>query len=107
MPAAPRLVVARVEAAIATEPAAGSERVCLRRPGFDRQLDQIEVRHMITPRAPRTLLLAIVLSLTALLTGVFPVLADAPPGPYFNGFEQNTSGWFDSSNGGSGTITRT
>jgi len=62
---------------------------------------------MITPRAPRTLLLAIVLSLTALLTGVFPVLADAPPGPYFNGFEQNTSGWFDSSNGGSGTITRT
>jgi hypothetical protein len=28
--------------------------------------------------------------------------ADAPPGPYFNGFEQNTSGWFN--NGG--TIKR-
>ena len=30
-------------------------------------------------------------------------LADAPPGPYFNGFEQNTSGWF---NFQGGTITR-
>ena len=62
---------------------------------------------MITSRAPRTLLLATVLALSALLTGVFPVLADAPPGAYFNGFESDTSGWFDSSNGGSGTITQT
>jgi hypothetical protein len=29
--------------------------------------------------------------------------ADAPPGPYFNGFEQNTSGWF---NNEGGTIKR-
>ena len=35
-----------------------------------------------------------------------PVLAAAPPAPYFNGFEKNTDGWFDSSNGGYGTITR-
>src|SRR5438045_7821062 len=33
-------------------------------------------------------------------------LASAPPGPYFNGFEKNTDGWFDSTNGGIGTITR-
>ena len=32
--------------------------------------------------------------------------AAAPPGPFFNGFEQNTDGWFDASNGGDGTITR-
>jgi hypothetical protein len=32
--------------------------------------------------------------------------ADAPPGPFFNGFEKNTNGWFDSTNGGNGTITR-
>jgi hypothetical protein len=32
--------------------------------------------------------------------------ADAPPGPFFNGFERNTNGWFDSTNGGDGTITR-
>jgi hypothetical protein len=61
---------------------------------------------MITSRAPRTLLLATVLSLTGLLIGFVPVLADAPPGPYFNGFESDTSSWFDSSNGGYGTITR-
>jgi hypothetical protein len=35
-----------------------------------------------------------------------PVLAAAPPAPYFNGFEKNTDGWFDSTNGGDGTITR-
>lgn len=29
--------------------------------------------------------------------------ADAPPGAYFNGFEQNTAGWF---NNGGGTIKR-
>jgi hypothetical protein len=32
--------------------------------------------------------------------------AAAPPGPYFNGFENNTAGWFDITNGGDGTITR-
>lgn len=32
--------------------------------------------------------------------------ADAPPAPFFNGFEKNTAGWFDGTNGGSGTITR-
>jgi hypothetical protein len=42
------------------------------------------------------------------LLGGLPALvwADAPPGPYFNGFETNTSSWFDSSNGGYGFITR-
>src|ERR1700730_2064942 len=35
-----------------------------------------------------------------------PSQADAPPGPFFNGFEKNTAGWFDRSNGGDGTITR-
>jgi hypothetical protein len=35
-----------------------------------------------------------------------PLWAAAPPGPYFNGFENNTNGWFDSTNGGDGTITR-
>jgi hypothetical protein len=51
----------------------------------------------------RTLLIAI----AALF--VLPVLvasADAPPGPYFNGFETNTSNWFDLTNGGDGSITR-
>lgn len=37
---------------------------------------------------------------------VSPTRAGAPPGPYFNGFEKNTNGWFDSTNGGNGTITR-
>jgi len=31
------------------------------------------------------------------------VWADTPPGPYFNGFEQNTDGWFNFSGA---TITR-
>src|ERR1700730_1483802 len=35
-----------------------------------------------------------------------PVLAAAPPAPYFNGFETNTAGWYDITNGGDGTITR-
>jgi hypothetical protein len=35
-----------------------------------------------------------------------PARADVPPGPFFNGFERNTNGWFDSTNGGDGTITR-
>jgi len=62
---------------------------------------------MYRPRGPRTLLLAVVLALSALLTGFTPVLADAPPGPFFNGFESSTSGWFDAANGGSGSIVRT
>jgi hypothetical protein len=47
------------------------------------------------------------LPLIALLVALgSPVLAAAPPAPYFNGFEKNTDGWFDSSNGGDGVITR-
>src|SRR5438876_578561 len=34
---------------------------------------------------------------------VQPVWADAPPGPYFNGFETDTAGWFNFSGA---TITR-
>jgi hypothetical protein len=55
-------------------------------------------------RRGRTLVLAIALlfALPALLAS-----ADAPPGPYLNGFETNTSNWFDLSNGGtSGSISR-
>ena len=37
------------------------------------------------------------------LLAVVWVAADAPPGPYFNGFETNTAGWFNFSGG---TITR-
>ena len=43
-------------------------------------------------RQVRTLVVAIGLLF------VLPALAasaDAPPGPYFNGFETNTAGWFD------------
>jgi hypothetical protein len=32
--------------------------------------------------------------------------AAAPPAPYFNGFEKNITGWFDTTSGGNGTITR-
>jgi hypothetical protein len=48
----------------------------------------------------RTLLVAVVVfvALPALVAS-----ADAPPGPYFNGFETNTAGWFPFSGG---TITR-
>ena len=35
-----------------------------------------------------------------------PAEAAAPPAPYFNGFEKNTNGWFDLSNGHSGHIMR-
>jgi len=51
----------------------------------------------------RTLLIAVAVLF------LFPVLvasADAPPGPYSNGFETNTSNWFDLLNGGDGSITR-
>jgi hypothetical protein len=41
-----------------------------------------------------------------LVMGVPGAWADAPPGPYFNGFEASTSGWFDLSNGGFGQIMR-
>jgi hypothetical protein len=61
---------------------------------------------MHTPRALPRLLSATILSASLLLIGASSISADAPPGPYFNGFETNTSGWFDSSNGWVGTITR-
>jgi hypothetical protein len=32
--------------------------------------------------------------------------AAAPPGPYSNGFEKNTDGWFDMASGHYGTLTR-
>jgi hypothetical protein len=40
----------------------------------------------------RTLLLAIAV---LFLLPAFVASADAPPGPYFNGFETNTAGWFN------------
>ena len=45
-------------------------------------------------------------AIAVLVMAVFAVAwaaADAPPGPYFNGFEQNTAGWF---NNDGGTIRR-
>jgi hypothetical protein len=44
----------------------------------------------------------------ALVLAFVPSLAEAaaPPGPFFQGFEKNTAGWFDLSSGGDGTITR-
>src|SRR6185503_15701652 len=39
---------------------------------------------------------------SALVVASF-AMADPPPGPYFNGFEQNTDGWFNLSGA---TITR-
>jgi hypothetical protein len=61
---------------------------------------------MNKPRASTSLLLATALSASLVLVAALPVLADAPPGPYANGFETNTSGWFDSTNGWTGTIAR-
>jgi hypothetical protein len=61
---------------------------------------------MYKPRASRRLVLATILSTIALLAAVLPAWADAPPGPYSNGFETNRSSWFDASNGGFGTLTR-
>ena len=49
----------------------------------------------------RLLLLVSLVALVAITPGV--AMADPPPGPYFNGFEQNTAGW---SNFGGGTIRR-
>jgi len=61
---------------------------------------------MFKPRVLLRLLSAAILSASLLLVGASATMADAPPGPYSNGFETDTSGWFDSSSGGSGTITR-
>lgn len=52
------------------------------------------------------------MAVVALAVTVAPVQAAAPPGPFFNGFEKNLDGWFDSTspgpfpNTGSGLITR-
>ena len=54
---------------------------------------------------PRGLVLAAA-ALIVFLALASRAAADAPPGPYFNGFETNTSNWFDVSNGGFGVITR-
>ena len=45
---------------------------------------------------------AVALIVVALVAAPW-VAADAPPGPYFNGFETDTAGWFNFSGG---TITR-
>jgi hypothetical protein len=45
----------------------------------------------------------VVTAVALLLIAPAAALADAPPGPYFNGFEQNTAGW---SNFSGGTIHR-
>jgi hypothetical protein len=50
-----------------------------------------------------SLLIAIALATSVLLVGALPAAADSPPGPYFNGFETDTAGWFPTSGG---TITR-
>src|SRR5436190_21963064 len=42
-------------------------------------------------------------ALVVILLTVTWVMADAPPGPYFNGFETDTAGWFNLSGA---TITR-
>ena len=48
------------------------------------------------------------IAVAALLVLLVPssAVADAPPGPYFNGFETGTSSWFDLTNGGTGSIAR-
>jgi hypothetical protein len=48
-------------------------------------------------------LLGLVPALALAITAAMPVQAAAPPGPYFNGFEKNTNGWFGF---GGSTITR-
>ena len=52
--------------------------------------------------------ISLILALTAIAVGilVLGVLADAPPAPYFNGFETDTSSWLDMSNTGFGSIAR-
>jgi hypothetical protein len=45
----------------------------------------------------------VAVALVAIFLTVTWVIADAPPGPYFNGFETDTAGWFNNSGA---TITR-
>jgi hypothetical protein len=45
-------------------------------------------------------------ALVLVIAAALPASAGAPPGPFFQGFEQNTHGWFDSTNGGDGVILR-
>src|SRR6266699_6003898 len=49
---------------------------------------------------------AIILAVGLLALVAVSASADAPPGPYFNGFETNTSSWLDMTNTGDGSITR-
>jgi hypothetical protein len=56
-----------------------------------------------TPHAPARRAYAFLIAATLLLALPAAVSADAPPGPYFNGFETDTAGWFNSSGA---TITR-
>ncbi|HUS11219.1 MAG TPA: post-COAP-1 domain-containing protein [Pyrinomonadaceae bacterium] len=51
----------------------------------------------------KRILLTLAVAALAVGTLVLGVLADAPPGPYFNGFETDTAGWFNYSGA---TITR-
>ena len=57
-------------------------------------------------------LIPVLSMLTALVVAPVQVQAAAPPGPYFNGFEKNLDGWYDSTspgpfpNTGFGLITR-
>ncbi len=51
----------------------------------------------------RLLIALLAVSVASLVIGGGQALGDAPPGPYFNGFETNTSGWFNNSGA---TITR-
>ena len=61
---------------------------------------------MNKPLALLRLLSGAILSAGLLLVGASSAWADPPPGPYANAFESNTSGWFDTSSGGSGIIAR-
>src|SRR6185437_16094349 len=56
-----------------------------------------------TPHAPARRAYAFLIAAALLLALPSAVSADAPPGPYFNGFETNTAGWFNYSGA---TITR-
>ena len=56
-----------------------------------------------TLHAPASRAYAFLIAAVLLLALPAAVSADAPPGPYFNGFETDTAGWFTSTGG---TITR-
>jgi hypothetical protein len=62
------------------------------------QGDDVMKKSLGSPNLSRWALAVLVMAVLAVAWAA----ADAPPGPYFNGFEQNTAGWFN--NGG--TITR-